>query len=90
MVSTFQNVTEWKSYICNAIHESSNVYFLMFSFEDENNNHHTRIGPVGPFRDSWSSQVVIFSPFQCLRVVGGKPAASVQFLLNPDPSARAI
>jgi hypothetical protein len=30
------------------------------------------------------------SPFWCLRVVGGMPAASAQFLFNPDSSARAI
>jgi hypothetical protein len=37
-----------------------------------------------------SSQLVMFSPIYCLRVVGGKPAASAQFLLNPDSSARVV
>jgi hypothetical protein len=32
--------------------------------------------------------LILFSAF--FKVVGGKPAASAQFLLNPDSSARAI
>jgi hypothetical protein len=49
----------------------------------------SRLGPTGPLRESWSSQLVIFSPCQCLRLVGGNPAASAQILLNPDSSVRA-
>jgi hypothetical protein len=53
---------------------------------------------INNFKDwaNWSvprqlpSQLVMFSPFSCLCIVGGKPAASAQFLLNPDSSAGAI
>jgi hypothetical protein len=61
-------------------------------------SHHSTIIIINNFKAwaNWSvprqlsSQLVMFSPFQCLRVAGGKPAASAQFLLNPESSARAI
>jgi hypothetical protein len=48
-------------------------------------HHHTRIGPVDPFRDN---QLVILTFLVLFKVAGGKPAASAQFLLNPYSSAR--
>jgi hypothetical protein len=47
------------------------------------------LGPLA--RSETVDQVNLsFDLFSALRAVGGKPAASVQFLLNPDSSARAI
>jgi hypothetical protein len=61
------------------------MYTLKFESYPSSSSY-TRIGSIGPFRDSFDQ--VNLSSWSFL--VGGKPVASAQFLLNPDSSARAI